>query len=182
MLQQKWSPRILIFCLFYLVIARILAKLTPHGFNGSPSTKMKSKTNTIQHCHYRSELAMVLLILWKSFPFLTLLSFEKTRCFSVFLHEKLRPMKIRNWLSRYKKLLRQTSFLQKFCLQLPIANKIAFRSYTLKLCTVLYGKTQKNRICTLRLYVRGSRKFCRVYITVKKLKKFLWAKSVVNCC
>lgn len=41
MLQQKWSPTILIFCLFYLVIVRLLAKLTPHSFNGSPSIKMK---------------------------------------------------------------------------------------------------------------------------------------------
>lgn len=51
------------FCLFYLVIAKLVAKLTPHGFNGSPSTKMKRKIDPIQRCRYRSELAMVLLIL-----------------------------------------------------------------------------------------------------------------------
>lgn len=72
------------FCLFYLVIARLLAKLTPPGFNGS-QTKMKSKIDG----HYRALLLQVRgcngpTYSMEVFP-LTLLSFEKTGQSSVIL-------------------------------------------------------------------------------------------------
>lgn len=66
------------FCLFYSVIVRLLAKLTPHSSNGRTSIKMKIDK---QDCHYRPELVVVLLTLWKTFTLLTLsvLWKDKTR-------------------------------------------------------------------------------------------------------
>lgn len=40
--STEMKPKNPHFCLFYSVIVRLLAKLTPHSFNGSPSIKMKA--------------------------------------------------------------------------------------------------------------------------------------------
>lgn len=48
-------------------------------------------------------------------------------------------MKTRNWFNRCERLLR---FLQSFFLQLPIANKIAFKCPTLKLCRFLWKEPE----------------------------------------